>query len=274
MRGWHHGMGHALERFIMSNTPAPIFSFPAATAGDAPALSVVLPMYNEEGGAEVLIREIADTLVDISHEIIVVDDASKDATKSVLVALKNDIPQLRVLGHKSNSGQSRALRTGILAAKSAVIAQLDGDGQNVPADIPKLYAQLTRAEAPGLLALVGGERQKRQDSQAKLIASRWANKFRKWLLKDETNDTGCGLKVYRRDAYLRLPYFDHIHRYLPALMVREGFLTEFLPVSHRPREHGQSKYTNFGRAAVAIRDLIGVTWLIARSRNPQEIEEL
>lgn len=258
----------------MPTTLAPTFGFPAPQADAAVDLSVVVPMYNEEGGAEDLVREIARELEGLRFEIVVVNDASTDGTKEILAEVREDLPALRVLSHGKNSGQSRAVRTGILAARGPVIATLDGDGQNVPGDIPQLYAHLTREDASPLLALVGGERQKRQDSRAKLWASRVANGIRKSLLKDEAKDTGCGLKVFKREAFLRLPYFDHVHRYLPALMTREGYVAEFLPVSHRPREHGQSKYTNFGRAAVAVRDLIGVTWLLARSRNPQEIEEL
>ncbi len=252
---------------------APLFGFPPPPV-DAPDLSVVVPMYNEEGNADTLIREIAAAIADLNAEIIVIDDASSDKTKALLVDLKEDVPVLRVLAHETNAGQSRAVRTGILGAKGKVIATLDGDGQNVPGDIPALYRQLTREDAGPLLAMVAGERQKRQDSQAKLWASKAANGIRKSLLNDNANDTGCGLKAFYRNAFLRLPYFDHVHRYLPALMHREGFSVEFCPVSHRPREHGQSKYTNFGRAAVAVRDLIGVTWLNARARRPERIEEL
>lgn len=258
----------------MSLTAAPLFAFPDRDPGTEPKISVVAPMYNEEGGAAALVREIAEALAGTPHEIVIVNDASTDGTRAELLAAREEIPQLRVLSHGKNSGQSRALRTGILAAKAPVIATLDGDGQNVPGDIPMLYQSLVREDAPELLCMVGGERQKRQDTRAKRFASRAANGIRKRLLGDHANDTGCGLKVFRREAFLRLPYFDHMHRYIPALMVREGFVTEFLPVSHRSRQYGQSKYTNFGRAAVAFRDLIGVTWLLARSRKPQEIEEL
>lgn len=257
----------------MNETLAPRF-------GDIPPadpqldLSVVVPMYNEEGNAAELIDEISDAVAAYDAEIIAVDDCSTDKTASILVALKASVPNLRVIKHAANSGQSRAVRTGILAARAPLIATLDGDGQNVPSDIPALFEQLTRPDAPELLSMVAGERQRRQDSKAKLMASRWANRIRKSLLKDDANDTGCGLKVFRRDSFLRLPYFDHIHRYLPALMTREGLTVEFAPVAHRPRQHGVSKYTNFGRAAVAVRDLIGVTWLLARARKPDRVEEL
>lgn len=257
----------------MTHIHAPRFgAFPPADP--ALALSVVVPMYNEEGNAAELIDEIADAVASLNAEIIAIDDASTDKTREILTGLKPSVPNLRVLRHEKNAGQSRAVRTGVQAAKAPVIATLDGDGQNPPGNIPDLYAQLTREDAPPLLAMVAGERQKRQDSQAKLWASRWANRIRKSLLKDNANDTGCGLKVFQRDAFLRLPYFDHLHRYLPALMGREGLEVEFAPVAHRPRQHGVSKYTNFGRAAVAIRDLIGVTWLLARARKPERVEEL
>jgi dolichol-phosphate mannosyltransferase len=257
----------------MTTTLAPLYSYLPYRDG-APALSVVVPMYNEEGNARRLVEEIAEAVRGLEAEIVIVDDASTDGTRAALVALKPEIAALRVLAHGRNAGQSRAVRTGILGARGRIIATLDGDGQNVPSDIPPLLERLTRADAPELLAMVAGERQKRQDSQAKLVASRAANRIRKSLLKDDADDTGCGLKVFYRNAFLRLPYFDHIHRYLPALMVREGYSVEFAPVSHRPREHGASKYTNFGRAAVAVRDLIGVTWLLARARRPETVEEL
>lgn len=236
-----------------------------------PALSVVVPMYNEEGGAGALADEIAAALQGLDHEIVIVDDASTDQTLAALKAAKVRHPQLRVLRHENNAGQSRALRTGILAARAPIVATLDGDGQNDPADIPALYRQIL--SSGGGLAMVAGERQGRQDSAAKKFASRAANAIRKRLLNDGAADTGCGLKVFRREAFLSLPYFDHLHRYLPALMAREGYETAFAPVSHRARAHGASKYTNFGRALVAVRDLMGVVWLNARARRPGKISE-
>ena len=210
-----------------------------------PDLSVVVPAYNEAENVENLAAEINVALAGIAHEMIFIDDASTDDTKSVLINMKTRFPHLRVLSHRQNSGQSRGVRSGILAARAPIIATLDSDGQNDPADIPKLFAQLTRDDAPESLAMVGGRRAKRIDSAAKKIGSRIGNGVRKRLLKDDADDTGCGLKVFKRDAFLRLPYFDHIHRYIPALMIREGYQIEFCDVNHRAREFGESKYTNF-----------------------------
>lgn len=240
----------------------------------APLISVVVPAYNESENVENLATEIAAALSEISYEMIFIDDASSDNTKAVLTDMKSRFPHLRVLSHRQNSGQSRGVRSGVRAARGAIIATLDSDGQNDPADIPALYAQLTRADAPETLAMVGGRRAKRIDSAAKKIASRFGNGVRKRLLKDEADDTGCGLKVFRRDAFLELPYFDHIHRYIPALMIREGYAIEFADVNHRAREFGESKYTNFGRLKVSIADLRGVIWLRRRMKLPGGVDEL
>jgi glycosyltransferase involved in cell wall biosynthesis len=237
-----------------------------------PDVSVVVPVFDEEGAAPALAREIAAAFKGRNFEIIFVDDASRDGTKAALKALCGEIPQLRVLTHRRNSGQSRSIRSGILAARGPIILTLDGDGQNDPADGPALVDALNAG--PPELALVGGERVKRQDSAAKKIASRIGNGVRKRLLRDTANDTGCGLKAFRREAFLRLPYFDHIHRYLPALMQREGYLTTFLPVSHRHRATGVSKYTNLGRLRASLSDLLGVIWLQSRARNPGGVDEL
>ena len=236
-----------------------------------PDISVVVPVFDEAGAAPDLAREIATAFAGRSFEIIFVDDASRDQTRAVLDALKPEIPQLRVLSHRHNSGQSRAIRSGILAARAAVIVTLDGDGQNDPADGPALVDALMIGGPD--LAMVGGERVKRQDSQAKRWASRLGNGIRRRLLRDTARDTGCGLKAFRREAFLRLPYFDHLHRYLPALMLREGYRVAFQPVNHRHRQTGQSKYTNLGRLLASVSDLLGVMWLQSRSRNPGGVEE-
>ncbi|MDP2215322.1 glycosyltransferase family 2 protein [Phenylobacterium sp.] len=238
----------------------------------SPDISVVVPVFDEEGAAPALAREIATAFSDRNIEIIFVDDASRDSTVAVLSDLKRELPQLRLLRHQRNSGQSRAIRTGVMAARAPIIVTLDGDGQNDPADGPALVEAL--AAAGPQVALVGGERVKRQDSRAKKIASRLGNGVRKRLLGDTANDTGCGLKAFRRQAFLELPYFDHIHRYLPALMLREGYQVAFLPVGHRHRQTGASKYTNLGRLWASASDLLGVMWLQSRSRRPQGVDEV
>lgn len=236
-----------------------------------PEISIVVPVRDEEGAAASLALEIAEAFLGRPHEIIFVDDASRDRTRESLTALRGRLPQLRVLSHAANAGQSRAVRTGVLAARGAVIVTLDGDGQNDPADAPRLAEALMAG--PPELAMVGGRRARRQDSAAKRLASRIGNGARKRLLADGADDTGCGLKAMRRDAFLRLPYFDHMHRYLPALMLREGYRIAFETVGHRPRTSGRSKYTNLGRLWVSLSDLAGVLWLRRRARSPGEISE-
>ncbi|MFJ6025731.1 glycosyltransferase family 2 protein [Brevundimonas sp. NPDC092305] len=237
-----------------------------------PDVSVVVPVHNEAGAAGPLAREIAQAFAGRSYEMIFVNDASRDTTLAELQALKTELPALRVLSHGANAGQSRAVRTGVLAARAPIVVTLDGDGQNPPADAPRLVDLL--AASPESVALVGGVRAKRQDSEAKRWASRWANRIRKRLLGDDADDTGCGLKAFRREVFLRLPYFDHIHRYLPALMIREGYENRYLDVDHRHRETGQSKYTNWGRLMASVSDLMGVMWLKSRSRRPGVVSEV
>jgi glycosyltransferase involved in cell wall biosynthesis len=220
-----------------------------------------------------LAREIASVMAGRSFEIIFVDDASRDGTRTELAAIRAAIPELRIIGHRQNSGQSRAIRSGVIAARAPVVGTLDGDGQNDPADLPKLLGQLTRSDAKEGLAMVQGRRVRRQDSAAKRYASRIANTVRQMALADGTDDSGCGIKVFYRDAFLSLPYFDHMHRYMAALMLREGYSVEFFPVNHRPRGKGQSKYTNLGRLAAAATDLFGVMWLRGRCRKPIGVDE-
>ena len=228
------------------------------------ALSIVIPVFNERGNIGPLVHEAVQHLRGrIPFDIVCVDDQSQDDTRDVLTALKAEVPELRVLVHQRRSGQSTAIRTGVKHALSPWIATLDGDGQNDPADIPKLLA--AREQADAQTKLFAGWRVDRKDTASKRWASRWANRIRQRLLRDDTPDTGCGIKLFERAAFLDLPYFDHMHRYLPALMQRAGWKTVSVPVSHRPRGSGQSKYTNLGRALVGIRDLMGVSWLIQRS---------
>jgi glycosyltransferase involved in cell wall biosynthesis len=232
---------------------------------------VVVPVKDEAGNVGPLAREIAAALAGESHEILFVDDGSTDGTAAALAALKSEIPQLRVLRHRRNLGQSRSIRSGVQAARGEIIVTLDGDGQNDPTDIPKLLAML-RSD-PGA-AMVSGVRVKRKDSASRRLASKLGNSFRSMLLGDGASDTGCGLKVFRRAVFLELPYFDHIHRYLIALVQREGWRVLFVPVNHRPRLTGASKYTNLGRLLVSLQDLLGVRWLQRRHRGRAEIKEL
>lgn len=241
---------------------------------ETPDISVVVPAHNEAGNVTQLAAEIAEALSGRQYEMIFVDDCSTDATRTELVAAKDRFPALRVISHRSNAGQSRSLRTGILAARGAIIGTMDGDGQNPPADLPALIDALTRDDAPQNLVVVGGRRMKRQDSAWKKFASRIGNGVRKALLRDDADDTGCGLKAFYRQAYLELPFFDHQHRFLYALFKREGYLAEFRDVGHRPRGAGKSKYTNFGRLFASLSDMLGVMWLNSRARDAGGSDEL
>ncbi|SEK70255.1 dolichol-phosphate mannosyltransferase [Pseudoxanthomonas sp. GM95] len=231
-----------------------------------PALSVVVPVFNERDNVAPLIAEIVAALRGVvPFEIVYVDDHSRDDTLTILQSLKASTPELRVLQHVTQSGQSTAVRTGVKAARGAWIATLDGDGQNDPADLPKLLT--ARDAADPLVKLFAGWRVDRKDSGSKRWASKYANAIRARMLQDDTPDTGCGTKLFEREAFLDLPYFDHMHRYLPALMQRAGWKTISVPVNHRPRSTGVSKYNNLQRALVGIRDLRGVAWLIVRSKR-------
>lgn len=231
-----------------------------------PHLSVVVPVFNERDNVGPLIGEIVAALRGlIDFEIVYVDDHSRDDTLAVLRELKTTVPELRVLHHVSQSGQSTAVRTGVKAARGAWIATLDGDGQNDPADIPKLLAK--RDASPADVKLFAGWRVNRKDTGSKRWASKLANGIRSRMLRDATPDTGCGIKLFEREAFLDLPYFDHMHRYLPALMQRAGWKTISVPVNHRHRASGVSKYNNLNRALVGLRDLRGVAWLIVRSKR-------
>ncbi len=236
-----------------------------------PVLSVVVPVFNERDNIPPLLAEIAAALRGkADFEIVYVDDASKDDSLAVLNQAKAQYPELRVIRHLAQSGQSTAIRNGVKAARGEWIATLDGDGQNDPADIPKLVAM--RDESPAAIKLYAGWRVNRKDSGSKRWASKWANAIRSRLLRDDTPDTGCGIKLFERAAFLDLPYFDHMHRYLPALMQRAGWQVRSVPVNHRPRGTGVSKYNNLNRALVGISDLRGVGWLIKRSRRT-DVEE-
>lgn len=225
------------------------------------ALSIVIPMKNEAGNVAELLREIAVACAGDAPEIIVVDDGSADGTGT----LARDLGA-RVLRHARSGGQSAAVHSGVLAARGRVVCTLDGDGQNPPAELPRLYRPLL-ADGSGRIGLVAGQRVGRRDTISKRWASRLANGLRARALKDGTRDTGCGLKAFRRDAFLALPYFDHMHRYLPALMKRDGWEVLLVDVTHRERQTGRSNYSNLQRALVGIFDLMGVAWLIRRRKK-------
>ncbi len=239
-------------------------------------ITVIVPILNEEENIPGLLQEIAQAGKNIPiSEIIYVDDGSTDKSFDALKSLKPNYPALRIIRHDRRSGQSAALWTGVKAAGNDVIVTLDGDGQNDPADIPLLYALFQKNSGTASKLMIAGQRLKRNDTLARRLASRFANKIRSTLLKDNTRDTGCSLKLFRRKDYINLPYFDHMHRFLPALMMRDGVKIMHVDVSHRPRRHGVSKYGNLSRAIVGISDLLGVWWLSKRPyAYPKVAEDL
>ncbi len=233
-----------------------------------------MPVLNEAENVAALVAEIAAALDGlVAYEMVYVDDGSTDGTVVALMALTSQYPALRIIRHAKRCGQSAAIRTGVKAATGRFIATLDGDGQNDPADIPKLWAQV-RKDPTAKPLMLAGQRAKRQDSWSKRYSSKAANKIRRSLLKDDTPDTGCGLKLFPRDVFLDFPYFDHMHRFLCALMIRAGGEIISVPVNHRPRLRGASKYGFWDRLWVGIFDLIGVIWLQQRASIPQNTTEV
>lgn len=227
-------------------------------------ISVVVPVCNEQDNVLPLAREIAAALAGMSFEMIFVDDGSTDGTFAALQAARGQgFPMLRILRHSRRGGQSAAVCSGVRAARAEWIATLDGDGQNDPADLPRLYAERLQAE------LIIGHRTTRRDTPLRRVQSRVANAVRGWFLGDDTPDAGCGIKVMRRDVFIALPRFDHMHRFLPALFLREGARVLSVPVHHRARERGVSKYGLFDRLWVGIVDILGVMWL--RRRCPMNL---
>jgi len=237
-------------------------------------ISVVVPVFNEKDNIKPLLQEIDQAAASVPiSEIIYVDDDSTDGTFDVLKSLMNEYPALRAIKHKNNSGQSAALWTGVKAASNRLVVMMDGDGQNNPADIKLLYDAYEHHHKQTSKIMIAGERKKRNDNIIRRISSRIANKVRAAILKDQTMDTGCSLKLFRRKDYLDLPYFDHMHRFLPALMIRGGVKLVHVKVSHRPRVHGISKYGTWDRLFVGISDIRGVLWLQKRARHADETYE-
>jgi dolichol-phosphate mannosyltransferase len=243
---------------------------PDAPISFEPVLAVVVPVKNEADNILPLVGEI-DAALSGRHvfEIIYVDDGSDDRTLEMLREARAKYPTLRVVRHKNSCGQSAAVATGVKAARASIIATLDGDGQNDPADIPALVRRLLdEPEDRRSYLLVAGWRHKRRDDGIRKASSRIANKIRAGMLKDDTPDTGCGLKVFTREAFLDMPRFDHMHRFLPALMIRRGGKVVSVAVNHRPRERGVSKYGVWNRLWVGIVDIFGVMWLQSRANLP------
>ena len=251
------------------------------TSYKRPDYAVVVPVLNEAGNIEPLMFEIVAAMSSLngkpSFEIIYVDDGSTDATAEELDRVKVSVPSLRVLHHTKTSGQSQSLITGIMRAQAEWIITLDGDGQNDPVDFQKLIAARDAAVAtePNIANdfIYLGHRRLRQDSLARRYQSWLANDIRGWILGDHTPDSGCGLKLFRRALFLSLPRFDALHRFLPALVIRAGGRAISVPVTHRPRLNGVSKYGLWRRLAIGIVDLLGVTWLLARHTRPTVTEQ-
>jgi dolichol-phosphate mannosyltransferase len=255
-------------------------------------VSIVIPAKNEEDNIDSLVKEIRESLEGrFTFEIIYINDGSTDATLSVLGQLQSDCSNLRVYSHHTGAGQSRAIYHGVHLARHPIIATLDADGQNTPSDIPAMVEKLVQLNtlatakmpvshrltsifnAPGKTALIAGYRKNRRDTWVKRISSKIANNFREWALKDQTPDTGCGLKVFYREVFLRLPYFDHMHRFLPALVRRIGYSVSVHEVTHRPRRAGVSKYGLHDRLWVGVIDILGVIWLQKRYKPVGLVEE-
>jgi len=238
-----------------------------------PRISVVVPVKNEAGNILPLIEEIEQACVPLSpFEVIYVDDGSTDSTLAELGRARQMRPWLRVISHRESCGQSAAVRTGAQAARAPIVVTLDGDGQNDPAFIPDLVAALDIGGPD--VALAAGQRVGRKDGEFKKLQSRIANKVRGRILRDGTRDTGCGLKAFRREVYLALPYFDALHRFMPALIRREGYAVVHVDVVDRPRRAGRSNYGMFDRLWVGIMDLAGVWWLIRRRRRVPQASEV
>jgi len=237
-------------------------------------VSVVIPIKNEAENIRLLIDKIVAALEPVTRfDVIVVNDGSTDTSSEVVLKAMQTYENVSLLEHASSAGQSAAVHSGVLAAKAPFIATLDGDGQNPPENLPRLLAPFLEETPQSNLGLIAGQRVGRQDKLSKKIASKLANGLRGFLLRDGTRDTGCGLKAFRREAFLELPYFNHMHRYLPALFKAYGWEVSHVDVSHAARIAGRSNYSNLQRALVGAVDLFGVMWLIRRAKHAQIIKK-
>jgi dolichol-phosphate mannosyltransferase len=240
---------------------------------ETPWLSIVVPLKNEAENLRFVTDGIVAACADFGpYEIVYVDDGSSDETAAQVIELRAIYPMIRLVQHAVSAGQSAAIHSGVTLARGRAICTLDGDGQNPPAEIRKLVARLEERRFPEGVGLVAGQRVGRRDTASKRLASRAANGLRAYLLRDGTRDTGCGLKLFPREVFLSLPYFDHMHRYLPALVARDGWTTLHVDVAHAPRHAGRSNYANLGRALVGISDLVGMMWLIRRRKKAKPVE--
>jgi glycosyltransferase involved in cell wall biosynthesis len=245
-----------------------------AKAAGEPAVAVVVPVRNEAGNVAPLVDEIAAALGNRwAFEVVYVNDGSTDATEQELIGLMRERPWLRQVKHAVSCGQSAAVRTGVASAHAPFVVTIDGDGQNDPAFIPQLFEALVKG-APEHVGLIAGQRVGRKATGFKKMQSRIANGVRGAILRDGTRDTGCGLKAFRRDLFLALPYFDGLHRFLPALVRREGYTVGYVDVVDRERRHGVSNYGMFDRLWIGILDLFGVWWLIRRRKRVPQVSEV
>jgi dolichol-phosphate mannosyltransferase len=257
----------------MGSSPLPRESSPSRPYSNAPTprASVIIAVLDEAENVQAVTAEVLTALAPVApFEIVYVDDGSADGTPALLQAMADADPRVRLIRHDRRCGKSQAVRTGVLAARADWVATLDGDGQNDPSDLPDMLA--LGWSALGAPPLVAGIRVRRDDPTSRLIATRLANGLRARLLGDRCPDTGCGVKVFRRDDFLRLPCFEGMHRFLPALFQRYGHPLINHPVKHRARLRGVSKYTNWGRALVGVFDLMGVAWLVRRTQAPRALE--
>jgi dolichol-phosphate mannosyltransferase len=258
-------------RGLQKRTPV-MADAPSVTSGAMPPhISVVVPARNESGNIAPLVEEIMRALAAAPIEIIYVNDGSQDGTAAELQSLMKMHGFLRQIRHEVSCGQSAAVRSGVVAARAAIVVTLDGDGQSDPAFLPALVAALEGDPAVGLVA---GQRVGRKATAFKRLQSRIANAARKAVLRDGTRDTGCGLKAFRREVFLALPYFDGLHRFLPALVRRDGYRIDYVDVVDRPRLHGASNYGLWDRLWVGILDLAGVWWLVRRRRRVPQVSEV